>query len=94
MAIAGGHICLVSTTLSDQDITVSDDASALIPFPHHRAEDVPRPDETGWPPSFLQASLFTSVVSFGAAGGVRDYRIGFPCEFPLSPWPAGWAWCC
>jgi uncharacterized membrane protein YciS (DUF1049 family) len=84
---------LVSTTLADQKITVSDDASCLAgdevdgPFSafcqarvidKHALEatgglryaELGRDDpkrETAMTASFLQASLFTSVVAFGVA---------------------------
>jgi hypothetical protein len=84
---------LVSTTLADQKITVSDDASCLAgdevdgPFSAYcqarvidkhaleatgglRYAELGRDDpkrETAMTASFLQASLFTSVVAFGVA---------------------------
>jgi hypothetical protein len=84
---------LVSTTLADQKITVSDDASCLAgdevdgPFSAYcqarvidkhaleatgglRYAELDRDDpkrETAMTASFLQASLFTSVVAFGVA---------------------------
>ena len=83
----------VSSTLSDQRITVSDDASCLAGQPvsgpvaaycqassinHHALEatggktyaELDRDDplrETAMTASFLQASLYTSVVAFGVA---------------------------
>jgi hypothetical protein len=88
-----GTWVLVSTTLSDQKITVSDDADCLAgdevngPFSayceakiieHHALDatggkhyaELARDDplrETAATASFLQASLFTSVVAFGVA---------------------------
>jgi hypothetical protein len=84
---------LVSTTLADQKITVSDDASCLAgdqvdgPFSAYcqamiidkhaleatgglRYAELDQDDpkrETAMTASFLQASLFTSVVAFGVA---------------------------
>jgi hypothetical protein len=84
---------LVSTTLADQKITVSDDASCLAgdevdgPFSAYcqarvidkhaleatgglRYAELDKDDpkrETAMTASFLQASLFTSVVAFGVA---------------------------
>ena len=84
---------VVSTTLADQKITVSDDASCLAgddvdgPFSAYcqatvidkhaleatgglRYAELGRDDpkrETAMTASFLQASLFTSVVAFGVA---------------------------
>jgi hypothetical protein len=84
---------LVSTTLADQKITVSDDASCLAgdevdgPFSAYcqakvidkhaveatgglRYAELDREDpkrETAMTASFLQASLFTSIVAYGVA---------------------------
>jgi hypothetical protein len=88
-----GTWILVSTTLADQKITVSDDASCLAgdevdgPFSAYcqamvidkhaleatgglRYAELDQDDpkrETAMTASFLQASLFTSVVAFGVA---------------------------
>jgi hypothetical protein len=98
---------VVSNTLADQKITVSDDASCLAgdevdgPFSAYcqamvidkhaleatgglRYAELGRDDpkrETAMTASFLQASLFTSVVSFGVAAmaiaiGVLFFLIG------------------
>ena len=98
---------VVSTTLADQKITVSDDASCLAgdevdgPFSAYceamvidkhaleatgglRYAELDREDpkrETAMTASFLQASLFTSVVAFGVAAmavavGVLFFLIG------------------
>jgi hypothetical protein len=98
---------VVSTTLADQKITVSDDASCLAgdevdgPFSAYcqatvidkhaleatgglRYAELGREDpkrETAMTASFLQASLFTSVVAFGVAAmaiavGVLFFLIG------------------
>jgi hypothetical protein len=94
MAVAGVvTYVLVSTTLSDQNISVSDDAAAFAgnhvdqPWEAYAQADVidkhaseiaggktyaelPRDDpnrESLMDASFLQASLFTSVVAFGVA---------------------------
>ena len=98
---------VVSTTLADQKITVSDDASCLAgddvdgPFSAYcqamvidkhaleatgglRYAELGREDpkrQTAMTASFLQASLFTSVVAFGVAAmavavGVRFFLIG------------------
>lgn len=94
--IIGGAVTwiVVSNTLSDQKITVSEDASCLAgdevngPFSAYceariidehaleatgglRYAELDREDplrETAASASFLQASLFTSVVAFGVAG--------------------------
>jgi hypothetical protein len=94
--IIGGTVTwiVVSNTLSDQKITVSEDASCLAgdevngPFSAYceariidehaleatgglRYAELDREDplrETAASASFLQASLFTSVVAFGVAG--------------------------
>jgi hypothetical protein len=60
LLVVGGVVTwvVVSTTLSDQKITVSDDAEL-------EQDDPLR--ETASTASFLQASLFTSVVAFGVA---------------------------
>lgn len=99
---------VVSSTLADQKITVSDDAAAFAGqhvtqpweayaeasvIADHAAEttggrtyaELPRDDpnrETVMTASFLQASLFTSVVAFGVAAlaaglGVVLILIGF-----------------
>jgi hypothetical protein len=94
MAVAGAvTYYVVSTTLSDQNITVSDDAAAFAgnhvdqPWEAYAQADVidkhageiaggktyaelPRDDpnrDSLMDASFLQASLFTSVVAFGVA---------------------------
>jgi hypothetical protein len=120
LLIVGGLVTwvMVSQTLSDQNITVADDADCLAgdevdgPFSaycqakvidHHALEatggktyaELERDDplrETAMTASFLQASLFTSVVAFGAAAmailigilfiliglGMRDVREHHP----------------
>jgi hypothetical protein len=111
---------LVSTTLADQKIIVSDDASCLAgdevdgPFSAYceamvidkhaleatgglRYAELDREDpkrETAMTASFLQASLFTSVVAFGVAAmaiaiGVLPTGSGTSPAAPLPPHEVG-----
>lgn len=114
MAIAGVVVWIVvSTTLADQKITVSDDASCAAGddvngpisaycqadiIDHHAREatggktyaELDQDDplrETAMTASFLQASLFTSVVAFGVclmaiALGIVLTLIGFALRTP------------
>ena len=114
MAIAGVVVWIVvSTTLEDQKITVSDDASCAAGdtvngpisaycqadiINHHALEatggktyaELDQDDplrETAMTSSFLQASLFTSVVAFGVclmaiALGIVLTLIGFALRTP------------
>ena len=115
MAIAGVVVwVVVSTTLEDQKITVSDDANCAAGdtvngpisafcqadiIDHHTmeitggktyaelAQDDPN-RETAMTSSFLQASLFTSVVAFGVclmaiAIGIVLTLIGFALRAPV-----------
>jgi len=115
MAIAGVVVwVVVSTTLEDQKITVSDDANCAAGdtvngpisafcqadiIDHHTmeitggktyaelAQDDPN-RETAMTSSFLQASLFTSVVAFGVclmaiAIGIVMTLIGFALRAPV-----------
>ena len=104
MAVAGVvTYVLVSTTLSDQNISVSDDAAAFAgnhvdqPWEAYAQADVidkhaseiaggktyaelPQDDparQTVMTASFLRASLFTSVVSFGVAALVMGLGVLF-----------------
>jgi ABC-type sugar transport system permease subunit len=121
MAIAGVVVwVVVSTTLEDQKITVSDDANCAAGdtvngpisafcqadiIDHHTMEitggktyaelDQDDPNrETAMTSSFLQASLFTSVVAFGVclmaiAIGIVLTLIGFALRTPArAPAPA------
>ena len=120
MAIAGVVAWVViSNTLADQKITVSDDAScaagddvngpisafcqadiinthALEATGGKTYAELEREDplrETAMQSSFLQASLFTSVVAFGVAGmafvlGIVLTLIGFALRTPARPAPA------
>jgi len=119
MVVAGVVVWIVvSTTLADQKITVSDDASCAAGddvngpisaycqadiIDHHAleatggktyaelAQDDPLRD-TAMTSSFLQASLFTSVVAFGVclmaiAIGIVLTLIGFALRAPVRAEP-------